>query len=155
MLGKFGNNVHGWRTRGVADRLTPEQRSANMARIRSKNTLPELRVRKAAHKLGYRYRLHRRDLPGNPDLVFPGRKAVIFVHGCFWHRHEGCPDCSQPGSRKDYWIPKFEATKVRDARSVALLQAAGWRVLVIWECESPNLGELSSKLAAFLGPLPS
>jgi DNA mismatch endonuclease, patch repair protein len=136
----------------LADRLTPEQRSANMARIRSKDTFPELRVRKAAHGLGYRYRLHRKDLPGKPDLVFPRLSSLIFVHGCFWHRHEGCPDCSQPKSRKEYWTPKFEATIVRDARAVALLQATGWKVLIIWDCETTKPAELNAKLTAFLGP---
>lgn len=125
-----------------------------MARIRSKDTAPEMKVRKAAHSMGYRYRLHSKHLPGRPDLVFPGRRSVIFVHGCFWHRHEGCPDCSQPRSRQDYWMPKFEATKARDRRAVSLLEASGWKVLTVWDCETVDTGGLRVRLAAFLGVVP-
>lgn len=136
----------------MADRISPERRSANMAKIRSKDTGPEMIVRRAAHALGYRYRLHRKDLPGKPDLVFPAARSVIFVHGCFWHRHAGCKDCSEPRSRQEYWVPKFEATVARDGRAVESLLAAGWHVLTIWECETTDAVRLCERLTAFLGP---
>lgn len=135
----------------MADRLSPERRSANMARIRSKNTKPELAVRRAAHALGFRFRLHREDLPGKPDLVFPGRRAIIFVHGCFWHRHAGCQDCSAPKSRREYWEPKFAATVARDAGSRTALESTGWRVLTIWDCETVDAVALKRRLWDFLG----
>src|SRR5437016_10732119 len=107
-----------------------------MSRIRSKDTKPELLVRRLIHTLGYRYRLHRRDLPGVPDLVFPSRRAVIFVHGCFWHRHKRCKGGARaPKSRLKYWKPKLEGNSVRDARNRKSLLRNGWRVLVIWECQ--------------------
>jgi DNA mismatch endonuclease (patch repair protein) len=134
----------------MADKISPERRSANMARIRSKDTTPELAVRRLAHRLGYRFRLHARHLPGQPDLVFARRRKVIFVHGCFWHRHEGCQDCSDPKTRRDYWVPKFERTIDRDRRSVNLLKDAGWQSLVIWECETVDLPALARRLTAFL-----
>lgn len=134
----------------MADRISPERRSANMAKIRSKDTGPEMTVRRSAHALGYRYRLHAKDLPGKPDLVFRSRRSVIFVHGCFWHRHEGCRDCSEPRSRQEYWTPKFAATVARDSRAVEALTAAGWRVLTIWECETTDAARLRERLAAFL-----
>jgi DNA mismatch endonuclease (patch repair protein) len=134
----------------MADKISPERRSANMARIRSKDTTPELAVRRLAHRLGYRFRLHARHLPGQPDLVFARRRKVIFVHGCFWHRHEGCQDCSDPKTRRDYWVPKFERTIDRDRRSVNLLKDAGWQSLVIWECETVDLPALARHLTAFL-----
>jgi DNA mismatch endonuclease (patch repair protein) len=118
----------------VADRHTPAQRSANMARIGSKHTKPELRVRRAAHALGYRFRLHRRDLPGNPDLVFPRLRLAIFVHGCFWHQHPGCQRAVLPASRPDYWLPKLARNQARDATARDALEAAGWHVAEIWEC---------------------
>jgi DNA mismatch endonuclease (patch repair protein) len=122
-----------------------------MARIRSKDTGPEMRVRRLAHRLGYRFRLHSRYLPGRPDLVFAGRRKVIFVHGCFWHQHEGCPDCSRPGTRSDYWFPKLEATKARDSEALRKLQDAGWNTLVIWECETQDEKQLIAMLVEFLG----
>ena len=134
----------------VVDRISPERRSANMSQIRSKDTKPELRVRKAAHAQGFRFRLHRKNLPGKPDLVFPALGAVIFVHGCFWHRHQGCVDCSDPRTRREYWIPKFAATMARDRRAIAQLRALGWRVLTIWECETVNLEKLDRRLTSFL-----
>ncbi len=135
---------------------TDPARSAQMALVKGKNTRPELRVRRLAHALGYRFRLHRRDLPGTPDLVFPGRRAVIFVHGCFWHRHPapGCWRARLPKSRPEFWVPKLEANVARDAEQIAALEALGWRVLVIWECETTpsRLTELGARLAGFLGP---
>ncbi|MFK4056871.1 very short patch repair endonuclease [Brevundimonas sp. NPDC046655] len=116
------------------DKLDPERRSANMSRIRGKDTGPEIRVRRIAHRMGLRFRLHRKDLPGRPDLVFPKHQLVVFVHGCFWHRHPGCPRASTPSTRDDFWQAKFAANVERDARQIAALEAEGWRVLVLWEC---------------------
>jgi DNA mismatch endonuclease (patch repair protein) len=134
----------------MADTLSAEERSRRMALVRSTDTGPEMRVRRLLHGMGYRYRLHRRDLPGTPDLVFPGRRAVVLVHGCFWHRHEGCALARLPKSRKDFWVPKLEGNKARDARKVAALKDAGWRVFVVWECETKNLDALAVGLRRFL-----
>lgn len=111
-------------------------RSAQMARVRSRNTKPELRVRKVLHAAGLRYKLHDRRLPGAPDLVFPSRRLALFVHGCFWHRHTGCPAARLPKSRLDFWEPKLEGNAERDKKKRAELEAMGWRVFVIWECET-------------------
>jgi DNA mismatch endonuclease (patch repair protein) len=118
------------------DRLTEPQRSALMARVRSKHTAPERQVRRAAHSLGLRFRLHRRDLPGKPDLVFPRHRLALFVHGCFWHCHPGCPRASEPATRKDFWKAKLEANRRRDAEAVIVLEGLGWRTLIVWECEA-------------------
>jgi DNA mismatch endonuclease, patch repair protein len=136
----------------MADKLTPERRSANMAQIRSKDTKPELLVRRIVHGLGYRFRLHRRDLPGRPDLVFPARRAVIFVHGCFWHQHPdpSCRDSKLPRSRTDYWHAKLARNVERDASAQASLISAGWRVLVLWECEVKADQALKDRLRSFL-----
>ena len=122
----------------MVDRLTPERRSWLMSRVGGKNTTPELRVRKAAHAQGLRFRLHRKDLPGKPDLVFPKRRMVLFVHGCFWHRHPGCRKASNPSTRTEYWNEKFETNVARDSRVVTELEALGWHVAVIWECETKD-----------------
>lgn len=132
------------------DRITSAERSAQMALVKSKNTGPELVVRKLAHSLGYRYRLHGTRLPGKPDLVFAKRKKVIFVHGCFWHRHAGCRKASTPASNMDYWLPKFERTVERDRETAEALSTLGWSMLVVWECELKNPGALAEKLSAFL-----
>lgn len=123
-----------------------------MARIRSSGTKPEMLVRRLAHRLGYRYRLHRKDLPGKPDLVFPGRRAIIFVHGCFWHQHPDptCKDSVLPKSREEYWLPKLQRNQQRDSEHVEALLKEGWRVLIIWECETRNLAELTLTLQSFL-----
>jgi DNA mismatch endonuclease (patch repair protein) len=118
------------------DLITPSQRSANMARIRGRDTGPELAVRRIAHNLGYRFRLHRRDLPGTPDLVFPARHKVVFVHGCFWHRHSGCRFAYEPKSNVEFWNAKFAANIARDARVQGELERMGWSVLTIWECDT-------------------
>lgn len=125
-----------------------------MARIKSKNTKPEMLVRKLVHKLGYRFRLHRKDLAGKPDLVFAGRKAVIFVHGCFWHQHPDpdCKDAVLPKSRPEYWLPKLERNQSRDADAIIQLERAGWRVMVIWDCDLKKLDRLADNIRAFLGP---
>jgi DNA mismatch endonuclease (patch repair protein) len=133
------------------DRLNAEQRSENMRRIRSEDTNPEIALRSMLHKLGYRFRLHRKDLPGRPDIVFPGRSKVIFVHGCFWHQHPGCREGRVPGSRVEYWMPKLERNMVRDAANRSLLEEQGWGVLVVWECELRNPQALSKKVKRFLG----
>jgi DNA mismatch endonuclease (patch repair protein) len=139
----------------MADKLTPERRSENMRRINSRGTKPELAVRRLAYSLGYRYRLHRKDLPGKPDLVFGPRRKVVFVHGCFWHRHDDpvCPDGRTPRSNEGYWLPKLARNKERDGANIGALEAAGWRVLVIWECEMRNVEALKARLVAFIGPI--
>ncbi|MPN31226.1 Very short patch repair protein [bioreactor metagenome] len=118
----------------MADIVDPVTRSRIMASIRGKNTKPELKVRRGLHRLGVRFRLHRRDLPGCPDIVFPKYRTVLFVHGCFWHRHEACRFAYTPSTNRQEWIKKFDANVERDRRQVALLRQAGWRVFVIWEC---------------------
>lgn len=132
------------------DRLSVEERSLRMSLVRSKDTKPELAVRKLAHSMGYRYRLHSADLPGKPDLVFRSRKRAIFVHGCFWHRHQGCRKATMPASRVDYWAPKFARTVERDREHLEALSAKGWNTLVIWECELKDIDALAAKLRAFL-----
>ena len=124
-----------------------------MRAIRSAHTKPELIVRKLLHSQGYRYRLHRRDLPGKPDIVFPSRKKIIFVHGCFWHQHESskCQISQKPRSNKNYWLPKLERNKQRDREAQDKLKALGWKVLVLWECEVKFEGKLQKKVNRFLG----
>jgi len=117
------------------DSLTKEKRSWNMSRIRSGNTNPEMQVRSLLHRAGYRFRIHDRKLPGRPDIVLPKYKTVIFVHGCFWHRHEGCKFAYHPKSRTEFWEEKFNATVERDRKKTAELRSAGWRVIEVWECE--------------------
>lgn len=128
------------------DRLTPERRSWLMARVGGKNTSAELRVRSAAHKLGLRFRLHRRDLPGTPDITLPRRRTVLFVHGCFWHRHDGCRKASMPKSRVEFWQAKFDRNVERDDANRRELERLGWRVETIWECETLSKGELEGRL---------
>ncbi|MEA1015141.1 very short patch repair endonuclease [Sphingosinicella sp. LY1275] len=132
------------------DHLDPVQRSANMARVKGKNTKPENQVRRLAHRMGYRFRLHRRDLPGKPDLVFPRAKLAVFVHGCFWHRHENCRRSSTPQTREAFWTAKFDATIKRDVAQRHALEALGWRVLTIWQCELRDELALSKRLEAAL-----
>src|SRR4249919_3514880 len=118
----------------MADTLTPAERSERMSRIRGKDTKPELWVRRMLHSLGFRFRLHRKDLPGRPDLVLPKYDAVVFVQGCFWHAHH-CQKGRIPGTREAFWKAKFEGNKKRDVRNTRALRAAGWRVFTVWECE--------------------
>jgi DNA mismatch endonuclease, patch repair protein len=131
------------------DNLSPAERSACMSRIRGKNTKPELLVRSVLHRAGYRFRLHRRDLPGAPDIVFPSRRKVIFVHGCFWHGHS-CGKGALPTSRADFWRNKIEATKKRDRSSAAKLRVAGWQSFVLWECELRDREGWEARLTKFL-----
>ena len=128
------------------DTLTPCQRSRNMSRIRSKNTKPEMVVRKWLHKNGYRFRLHRIDLPGKPDIVLPRHKTAIFVNGCFWHQHQGCRRATLPKSNQAYWIPKLQRNVNRFEGTLRQLEELGWKVIVIWECETRKIGMLSSRL---------
>ena len=129
----------------MTDTLTPAERSERMSRVKGRDTGPEWAVRRLVHGLGYRYRLHRKDLPGCPDLVFPSRRKVIFVHGCFWHRHPdpACKFARLPKSRLEFWVPKLERNRARDLHSQALLIDMGWRIMIVWECEvgKPGLGE--------------
>ena len=132
------------------DTLTPAQRSERMGRVRGKDTALELKVRRLAHGLGYRYRKHRRDLSGCPDMAFVGRRKAVFVHGCFWHRHD-CPMGRRlPKSRLDFWVPKLEKNRERDARNLKELQDTGWSTLVIWECETRDISVLAGRLKGFL-----
>lgn len=121
-----------------------------MARVKSKNTKPELAVRRTVYHLGYRYRLHPRDLPGSPDVVFRARKKVIFVHGCFWHRHHGCRKTTTPKTRAAFWRAKFKENVVRDERNMQALRAAGWASLVIWECQTLHLADLERRIVIFM-----
>jgi DNA mismatch endonuclease (patch repair protein) len=122
-----------------------------MRRIRKKDTRPEMAVRRAAHALGLRFRLYRRDLPGSPDLVFPRHGKLIFVHGCFWHQHPGCKLARQPNSRPEYWLPKLKRNVARDREAQAELLQAGWTVFLIWECETKDPTALRSRIARFFG----
>jgi DNA mismatch endonuclease (patch repair protein) len=128
----------------------PAARSALMSRVRGKNTAPEMLVRREVHRQGRRFRLHRRSLPGSPDLVFPARRQAIFVHGCFWHRHEGCRKCSTPKTRRAFWEAKFAANIARDSRNLAALKELGWRTAVVWECETTDSDRLRTLIAHLL-----
>jgi DNA mismatch endonuclease (patch repair protein) len=140
----------GTSTAARTDTLTPAERSQRMGRVRSKNSKAEMVVRRLVHGLGFRYRLHGSGLPGRPDLVFKSRRKVIFVHGCFWHRHEGCKLARLPKSRLDFWGPKLERNRERDREVRSKLRAADWRSLVVWECEISNTDDLASRVKAFL-----
>ncbi len=136
----------------MVDTLSPQARSERMGRIRGKDSEAELFVRGLVHQMGFRFRLHRRDLPGCPDLVFPRLKRVIFVHGCFWHRHPS-PDCRlarMPKSRLDFWTAKLEGNRARDLRNQAALAAAGWEALVVWECELGDKERVGDTIRSFL-----
>ena len=139
----------GWET--DVDVLTTERRSALMSRIAGKDTRPELVVRRAAHALGLRFRLHRRDLPGSPDLVFPRRRRALFVHGCFWHRHEGCRLSYKPRSNVEFWETKFRKNVERDRQVMEDLRARGWQPEVIWECETRRPAEIPDRIRELIG----
>ena len=133
------------------DTLTAAERSELMRRVRAKDTKPEMAVRSLVHRMGFRYRLHRRELPGNPDLVFPRLRKVIFVHGCFWHGHCCRSGQNRPRSNKGYWLPKLHRNKARDRANRAKLRRSGWDVLVVWECQVRRIEALCERIAPFLG----
>jgi len=132
------------------DPLSPEERSERMSRVRQKDTRPEMRVRRLVHGLGYRYRLHGAGLPGKPDLVFAGRRKVIFVHGCYWHRHDCKNGQRLPKTRLDFWLPKLKRNAERDREIIEQLGEIGWEALVIWECETKDTDALTKKIRRFL-----
>ena len=136
----------------LMDVLTPEQRHRNMSRIRSENSKPEKRIRSLLHRLGYRFRLHSKNLPGTPDIILPKYKTVIFVHGCFWHRHNGCKDASVPKTNTERWIKKFDVNVKRDRQAILDLEALGWSVIVIWDCELKKMDELTVRILSLLHP---
>lgn len=134
----------------MVDRVSPAIRSRIMASVPGKSTKPEILVRSIAHSMGYRFRLHRRDLPGKPDIVFPGRKSLVFVNGCFWHGHE-CKREKMPKSNKPFWDDKIKNNRLRDERVLSELKTLGWKVLTIWECETKDPEIVKRKLSEFLG----
>jgi DNA mismatch endonuclease, patch repair protein len=138
----------------LTDVFDPEKRSAVMRRVKGRDTTPELKVRRALTALGARYRLNRKDLPGSPDMVMPGRRLAIFVHGCFWHGHD-CPRGARvPKANRDYWLAKVARNRARDAAALDALTVAGWRVETLWECELKDAGALSERLAKLLAEAP-
>lgn len=130
------------------DKVSPEKRSWTMAQVKGKNTRPERLVRSILHRIGFRFRLHDAKLPGKPDIVLPKHRAVVFVHGCFWHRHPGCFRASTPTGNAAYWSGKFSRTMMRDAKNKALLESLGWRVFIVWECELRDAQDLSARLSS-------
>ncbi len=132
------------------DRISPERRSENMSRIRSKNTKPEMRVRSLLHNAGYRFSLHRKDLPGTPDIVLPKYKSIIQVRGCYWHRHHGCEKTTNPKQNSEFWQKKFDVNVQRDIRTDKALKELGWNVIVVWGCELADEKKLISKLTDLL-----
>lgn len=134
----------------MSDIMTPKQRSERMSRVRNKDTKPEKVVRSILHSMGYRFRLHRKNLPGSPDVVLPRHMKIIFVHGCFWHRHGVCRRLSIPGNNSDFWRQKFRENVRRDKEKLKTLSVLGWEVLVIWECETADQDKLREKLQIFM-----
>lgn len=130
------------------DKVNSATRSRMMASVKSKNTAPELAVRRLAHRLGYRFRLHHSGLPGTPDMVFPKYRVAVQVHGCFWHGHEGCRHATRPRSNAAFWNEKIERNRARDARNTVALEAAGWTVLILWGCEVKDEAALTTRLSA-------
>ncbi|WP_126454370.1 very short patch repair endonuclease [Sulfuriflexus mobilis] len=131
----------------MADKLSPQRRSEVMSAVKGKNTTPELRVRRVLHAMGYRFRLHRKDLPGKPDIVLPKYKLCIFVHGCFWHQHSGCKRATMPASNKAFWKKKLTGNFERDKKNTADLKSLGWQVCIIWECETKQQEVLEKALS--------
>ncbi len=134
----------------MPDVFSPEERSRIMAKVRGKDTSPEKLVRSLLHRMGYRFRLHATHLPGKPDIVLPRHKKVIFVHGCFWHQHEGCPRAARPSSNTDYWNRKLDRNVIRDCDNRQKLEYLGWQVLIVWECETNDQERLVKKLQHFM-----
>lgn len=139
----------------MVDTLTPSKRSAVMAAVKSTDTAPELFVRRLLHKMGFRFRIHRKDLPGKPDIVLPRHKKIIFVHGCFWHGHAGCSKLRMPASNTDYWVNKIRGNVDRNSKHIKQLTEAGWIVLVIWECELESTARVEKILAQFMRGRPT
>ncbi len=137
-------------SRIMVDHVSKEKRRAIMQSVRSQDTMPELVVRSKLHNMGYRFRLHRKDLAGKPDVVLPRHKKVIFIHGCFWHRHKNCRKATTPKSRVQFWQEKFDNNERRDVRNIRLLRRQGWKVLVIWQCQTKDAIDLEKKLRRFL-----
>ena len=140
-----------YRYNPTMDTLSRAERSERMARIRGRDTKPELMVRRLVHRCGFRYRLHGKTLPGKPDLVFSSRHKVIFVHGCFWHRHPHCALARLPKSRLDFWMPKLTGNRRRDLRNIRRLSSLGWKAETIWECELQDTRRMEHKIRSFLG----
>ena len=136
----------------MTDVYPPEKRSAVMRRVKGRDTTPEVKVRRALTALGARYRLHRKDLPGSPDIVLPGRRLALFVHGCFWHGHDCARGARVPKANRDYWVAKLARNRARDAWSRTALEAGGWRVEILWECELKDVAALRARLAQLLKP---
>ena len=134
----------------MVDTVSPEIRSRIMARVKSKGMKPEMAVRRLLHGLGYRYRLHKSDLPGKPDMAFPSRRKVVFVNGCFWHNHAGCPRVRIPATNREYWTAKLERNQARDERNLALLAEQGWAAMTVWECELRDMPTAAERLTGFL-----
>lgn len=134
----------------MVDQLSPEARSAHMARVKQKNTEPEMKVRRQLHALGYRFRLHRKDLPGSPDIVLPKLQLAIFVHGCFWHQHSGCKRAKVPATRNEWWERKLANNQRRDAKALVALEEIGWATAIIWECETSDITKLADRLRQIL-----
>jgi len=134
----------------MPDVFSPEERSRIMARVRGVNTNPEKVVRSLVHRMGYRFRLHVKELPGKPDIALPRHKKVIFVHGCFWHQHKGCKQAERPTSNTDYWNKKLDRNIIRDGDNIEKLEYLGWKVLVIWECEIKKPDLLTERVLSFL-----
>lgn len=134
----------------MVDTVAPQVRSRIMAQVKSKGMKPEMQVRRLLHGLGYRYRLHRKDLPGRPDLVFPARRKVVFVNGCFWHFHSDCPRVRMPATNRNYWQTKLERNRARDERNIELLEKGGWAVTTVWECQLQDMASTTERLIAFL-----
>ena len=134
----------------MTDTLSPSQRSEMMSRIRGRDTKPELQVRSILHRMGYRFTLDNRDMPGSPDIVLPRYDVAIFVHGCFWHRHEGCRYATTPKTRRSFWNAKFQANIARDRRGTAALRRDGWRVWTVWECQLRAPEKVASRLQRML-----
>jgi DNA mismatch endonuclease, patch repair protein len=132
------------------DTLSKDKRSLLMSHVRHKDTKPECIVRSALHKAGFRFRLHNKSLPGTPDIILPKYRTVIFVHGCFWHRHPNCKMATMPKQNADFWKQKFEHNIQRDKQKAHDLEALGWHVVTVWECETKRIEELSNRLAALL-----
>jgi DNA mismatch endonuclease (patch repair protein) len=134
----------------MPDKFPPEQRSKIMSRVKQRDTAPEIIVRRLLHRMGYRFRLQRKDLPGNPDIVLPRHRKIVFIHGCFWHGHEGCRRAARPTSNTEFWNRKIDKNMARDARVIAELEKLGWQVLTVWQCQTKDTVALQARLTKFL-----